>query len=116
MELAGGVGCGWGQVGSPAAGGSVVEGEVGVEEAGVEGLGGGHCRAGRAVHLCERLQGFEPVRRVVVLKTVQTVSCRGRDTCDDGRVHPAGCAVPAQAVRDARWPCWPADVINTVGG
>lgn len=42
MELAGGVGCGWWQVGSPAAGGSVMEGEVGVEEAGVEGLGSGH--------------------------------------------------------------------------
>lgn len=42
MELAGGVGCGRGQVGSPAAGGSVVEGEVGVEEAGVEGLRSGH--------------------------------------------------------------------------
>lgn len=40
MELAGGVGCGRGHVGSPAAGGSVVEGEVGVEEAAVEGLGG----------------------------------------------------------------------------
>lgn len=46
MELAGGVSCGRGQVGSPAAGGgggSVVEGEVGVQEAGVEGLGGGYC-------------------------------------------------------------------------
>lgn len=44
MELAGGVSCGSGQVGSPAAaGGSVVEGVVGVQEAGVEGLGGGYC-------------------------------------------------------------------------
>lgn len=44
MELAGRVGCGRGQVGSPAAGGSVVEGgEVGIEEATVEGLGSGHC-------------------------------------------------------------------------
>ena len=41
VELAGGVGCGRGQVGSPAAGGSVVEGDVGVEKAGVEGLGSG---------------------------------------------------------------------------
>ena len=41
MVLAG-VGCGWGHVGSPAAGGSVVEWEVGVEEAAVEGLGRGH--------------------------------------------------------------------------
>lgn len=70
MELAGGVGCGRRQVGSPAAGGSVMEGEVAVEEAAVEGLGRGHGRAGRAVHLCERLQGLEPVWRVVVLKTV----------------------------------------------
>lgn len=43
MELAGGVGCGRGQVGSPAARGSVVEGDMGVEEATVEGLGCGHC-------------------------------------------------------------------------
>lgn len=42
MELAGGVGCGRRQVGSPAAGGSVMEGEVTVEEAAVEGLGRGH--------------------------------------------------------------------------
>lgn len=37
-------------------------------------------------------------------------------TCDDRRVHPTACAVPAQAVRDARWPRGPTDVINTVGG
>lgn len=43
MELAGGVGCGRGQVGSPAAGGSVVDGKVGVKEAAVEGLGRGDC-------------------------------------------------------------------------
>lgn len=42
MELAGGVGCGRGQVWSPAAGASVMEGEVGVKEAGVDGLGSGH--------------------------------------------------------------------------
>lgn len=42
MELAG-VGCGRGQVGSPAAGGSVWDGEMSVEEATVEGLGSGHC-------------------------------------------------------------------------
>lgn len=70
MELAGGVGCGRGQVRCPAARGSVMEGEVGVEEAGVEGLGSGHRRARRAVHLCERLQGFEPVWWVVILKRV----------------------------------------------
>lgn len=43
---------------------------MGVEEAGVEALGGGHRRASGAVHLCERLQGFEPVWGVVVLKRV----------------------------------------------
>lgn len=43
MKLAGGVGCERGQVGSPAAGGSVMEGEVGVEEAAVEGLRRGNC-------------------------------------------------------------------------
>lgn len=37
-------------------------------------------------------------------------------TCNDCRVHPTGCAVPAQAVRDACWPRRPTDVINTVGG
>lgn len=42
MELSGGVACGRGQVGSPAAGSSVMEGEVAVEKAAVEGLGGGH--------------------------------------------------------------------------
>lgn len=42
MELVGGVDCSRGQIGSPAAGDSVVEGEVGVEEATVEGLGRGH--------------------------------------------------------------------------
>lgn len=70
MELTGGVGCGRGQVGSPATGGSVMEGKVTVKEAAVEGLGRGHSGAGRAVHLCERLQGLEPVWRVVVLETV----------------------------------------------
>lgn len=70
MELAGGVGCGRRQVGSPAAGGSVMERDVGIKEAAVEGLGSGHHCAGRAVHFCERLQGLEPVWRVVVLETV----------------------------------------------
>lgn len=70
MELGGGVGCGRGQVGCPAARGSVMEGKVGVEEAGVGGLGSGHRCASRAVHLCERLQGLEPVWGVVILKRV----------------------------------------------
>lgn len=43
MELAGRVGCGWGEVLSPAGSSSVVEGDVGVQEAAVEGLGRGHC-------------------------------------------------------------------------
>lgn len=42
MVLADWVGCGSWQVGSPAAGGSVVEGEVTVEEVAVKGLGRGH--------------------------------------------------------------------------
>lgn len=41
MELTGGVGCGRGEVGSPA-GGSVVKRDVGIEEAAVERLGSGH--------------------------------------------------------------------------
>lgn len=42
MKLAGRVGCERGQVGSPAAGGSVVEREVAVEETAVDGLGRGN--------------------------------------------------------------------------
>lgn len=69
MELGGGVGRGCGWIRGPA--GSV--GELGSEGATVWGLRG-HCGASRDIHLCERLQGFEPVGRIVILQRVQTVA------------------------------------------
>lgn len=69
MELGGGDGRGCGWIRGPA--GSV--GELGSEGAIVWGLRG-HCGAGRDIHLCERLQGFEPVGGVIILQRVQTVA------------------------------------------
>lgn len=77
MELAGGVGRGWGWIGGPA---GSVKGHLGTEGCVVRGLRG-HCGAGGDVHLCEGLQGLEPVGRIVVLKRFQTVARGCWDTC-----------------------------------
>ena len=75
MELAGRVDRGGGRVGRPAAS---VEGDLAPERSAVWGLRGQR-QAGGGVHLCEGLQGLEPVGGVVVLERVQAVACRGRD-------------------------------------
>lgn len=79
MELAARVYRGRGCVGRPA---GSVEGQLAPEGAAVWGvLGRGRYVAGRGVHLCEGLQGLEPVGGIVVLKRVQTVACGCRDPC-----------------------------------